>query len=187
MSRTEQPATDAALSMAVPLRADTVAGRILAVLVADGVDSVEIDAMRSAFEAHGGVIKIIAPNIGFVTDATRDTVAVDHSFATVGSVLFDAAYIPGGLSATTLCNNPHAVLFVKEAYKHGKAIALSGEGMALLKKAAISAGLANGKFAGPGIVVANGKNAHAGFARNVAAAVAEHRFPTREDIDLIVA
>ena len=52
---------------------------------------------------------------------------VDHSFATVSSVLFDAVYVPGGARAEVLCRNADAVRFVKEAYKHRKAIAASGD------------------------------------------------------------
>lgn len=181
---------DAALSMVKPAKTKPllgVAGRKIAILVADGVDASGIESMRAAFDEGGAVVKLIGPTVSGITDSADNKIAVDHSFATVGSVLFDAVYIPGGLSAAALCDDPHAVLFVKEAYKHGKALAASGEGLTLINKAAISAALPEGKFAGPGIIIAKDKSANGGFARNFVAAVAQHRFPEREDMALVVA
>src|SRR5262249_51519209 len=55
-----------------------------------------------------------------------------HSLLTVGSVLFDAVFVPGGVdSVKTLKTEAMAVLFVNEAYKHCKAIAATGEGAGL--------------------------------------------------------
>ena len=49
---------------------------------------------------------------------------VDHALRTVASVLFDAVYIPGGeKSAATLADEPDAIEFVNEAFRHCKAIA----------------------------------------------------------------
>ena len=48
----------------------------------------------------------------------------------MGSVLFDAVYVPGGdKSAEALAAEASAVLFVREAFKHCKAIAASGAGV----------------------------------------------------------
>ncbi|MBC7624312.1 MAG: catalase [Aeromicrobium sp.] len=191
LSRSKKPETDAALSMAKPADLkpkpkSSVAGRKVAVLVADGIDSTGIESLRSAFTESGAFVKLIADTVGGITDAEDNKIAVDHSYATVGSVLFDAVYIPSGPGVANLCKNPHAVLFVKEAYKHGKAIAANGQGMLLLEQAATSAALPEG-FAGPGIIIAEGESANGGFARNFVAAVAQHRYPERIDIELVVA
>ena len=83
---------------------------------------------------------------------------MDHSLPTVGSVLFDAVFVPGGQrSVSALCADAHAVLFVKEAYKHGKAIAASDEGALLIAKAARSAGAPDGEFQEPGVIAVSGK------------------------------
>lgn len=106
----------------------------------------------------------------------------------VGSVLFDAVFVPGGQrSVEALCADANAVLFVKEAYKHGKAIAASDEGATLIARAAHTAGTPDGKFQGPGIIAASGKSATSTFVRSFVAAIAKHRFPERPDLNAIVA
>jgi len=60
---------------------------------------------------------------------------VDHALRTVASVLFDAVYIPGGeKSAAALAEEPDAIEFVNEAFRHCKAIAASGTGVNFLKQ-----------------------------------------------------
>jgi catalase len=182
--RTDKPKIDAALSMA-NTKKDSIAGRKIAVLVADGADASAIETIRKSLEAGGAAAKLIAPRIGAI-DSTEDrSIKVDHSFATVGSVLFDAVYVPGGASAQSLCSNANALLFVKEAYKHGKAIAASGDGALLISAAAQSAGTAEGKFQGPGVCI--DKTADVAFSQRFAEAIAQHRFPERVDLGTIVA
>ena len=64
--------------------------------------------------------------------------AVDWSLLTVGSVLFDAVFVPGGAKSTeALAADGAAVLFVREAYKHCKAVGGNGTGLAMLRAAGI--------------------------------------------------
>ena len=185
--RTDEPEMDPALSMA-NTRKESIAGRKIALLVADKVDGAAVDAMRKALEAEGAATRLIAPRSGEITSSQGKTLKVDHSLPTVGSVQFDAVFVPGGQgSADTLNTNAHAILFVKEAYKHGKAIAASGEGAKLIATAARSAGTPNGVFAGPGVLVLNEKTINAPFTKNFTAAIAMHRFNERPDLALIVA
>ena len=55
--RTHKPKRDAALSMAAA-QSDSIVGRKVAVLVADGVDAASIGALRKALEAGGASVKI---------------------------------------------------------------------------------------------------------------------------------
>lgn len=185
--RTDKPAKDPALSMA-NARRDSIVGRKVAVLVAGGVDGVVIDAVRNALEAGGAAIKLIAPRMGEIKSKAGRMIKVDHSLPTVGSVLFDAVFVPGGKgSVDALCADANAVLFVKEAYKHGKAIAASDEGALLIARAAISAGTPAGEFQGPGVIATSGKAVNDAFTGNFVMAIAKHRFAERPDLDLIVA
>ncbi len=189
--RTDAPKRDAALSMA-EARNDSAAGRRVAVLVADGVDGASIDDIRKALLASGATLKIIAPRLGDVKRVDGLALKADHSLPTVSSVLFDAVLIPGGAaSALALCADANAVLFVKEAYKHGKVIAAMGDGASLVATAARSAGCADGQFAGPGVSIAAGKPANAAsaaaFAKGFVKSVAQHRFPERKDLATIIA
>ncbi len=189
---TNKPNMDAALSMAdVP---DTgIAGRKVAILVSDHVDSALVNAVRKALEAQGAVIKLLAPKLGTVKSNEGETLQIDHSLPTVSSVLFDAVFVPGDeASAATLCQDANAILFVKEAYKHGKAIAASDGGVSLLEKADLlkagtSSGTESPQFRGPGIVVELGESVDKAFIERFATAIAQHRFYDRTDLDAIVA
>jgi catalase len=106
----------------------------------------------------------------------------------VSSVLFDAVLIPGfDISANALCGDANAIMFVKEAYKHGKPIAAIAGGISLIDKAALSAGAANGEFKGPGIILELGETADKAFIERFISAIAKHRFYERPDLDAIVA
>jgi catalase len=84
------------------------------------------------------VPKIIAPRGGTLKGANGGEVAVDWSLLTVGSVLFDAVFVPGGaLSTEALGADGAALLFVREAYKHCKAVGGSGSGLAMLRAAGL--------------------------------------------------
>lgn len=177
---------DPALSMA-NTRKDSIVGRKVALLVANNVDGAAIDAVRKALEAGGAAIKLIAPRLGEIKSSEGKVIKVDHSLPTVASVLFDAVFVPGGQrSVEALCADANAVLFVKEAYKHGKAIAASDEGAMLIAKAARSAGTPDGEFQGPGVIGASGKTANGAFVKSFVAAIAQHRFAERPDLDAIV-
>jgi catalase len=141
-----------ALSMAKTVK-DTAATRKVAILAADGVDGAAVAAMRRALQAAGAVPKIVAPHGGSLKADGGGALAVDFTLLTVGSVLFDAVFIPGGASSTSaLAGDGAAVLFVREAYKHCKAIAASGTGLAVVEAAGMDAkdvltrGEANGQL-----------------------------------------
>ena len=185
LPRTTVPNSDATLSMALARR-DSTAGRKVAVLVADGVDTASMDVMRQALETAGVTLKIIAPRLGEVKSEKGTMLKVDHSLATVASVLFDAVLIPGG-KPSVLCSDANAVLFVKEAYKHGKPIAAIGEGAKLVATAARSGGCIDGEFAGPGVFTAVGKTVSTAFVKRFVESIAQHRFPDRKDLAGIVA
>ncbi len=119
-------ARSAALSMADTIK-DTIKTRKVAILAADGVDEGAVASLVRTLIAAGAVPKIIAPRGGTLKGAGGGDVAVDWSLLTVGSVLFDAVFVPGGARSTeALGADGAAVLFVREAYKHCKAVAGGG-------------------------------------------------------------
>jgi catalase len=128
-----------ALSMAKTVK-DSAATRKVAILAADGVDEDAAGAMQRALLAAGAVPKIVAPHGGSLKTGDGGALAVDFTLLTVGSVLFDAVFIPGGAPSTgALAADAAAVLFVREAYKHCKAIAATGTGLAVLEAAGVDA------------------------------------------------
>ena len=128
-----------ALSMAKTVK-DTAETRKVAILAADGVDGDAVAAMQRALQAAGAVPKVVAPHGGSLKADGGGALAVDFTLLTVGSVLFDAVFIPGGARSTSaLADDGAAVLFVREAYKHCKAIAASGTGLAVVEAAGVDA------------------------------------------------
>lgn len=127
----------AALSMAGTIK-DTVKTRKVAILAADGVDEGALESLVRALTGAGAVPKIIAPRGGTLKGAGGGCVRVDWSLLTVGSVLFDAVFVPGGAKSTeALAADGAAILFVREAYKHCKAVGGGGTALAMLRSAGI--------------------------------------------------
>jgi catalase len=126
-----------ALSMANTVK-DTPKTRKIAILAADGVDLPSLSAMKNALTNAGAKVKIVASRLGSVAGSGGERIPVDMSFLTSASVLFDAVYVPGGPdSIQALKEEPDAIHFVNEAYKHCKAIAATGAGVELLRAASL--------------------------------------------------
>lgn len=125
----------AALSMVLAPK-EGIQTRKVAILVADGVDGEAVKGMQTALAAAGGQGKIVATRSGSLKAANGSELKIDFSLLTTGSVLFDAVYIPGGeQSVSALLRTPKARTFVQDAYLHCKAIAATGEGVALFEAA----------------------------------------------------
>jgi len=121
-----------ALSMAGTVK-DSIKTRQIAILTADGVDENSLNAMIKALETAGAQTKIIASRLGFIAAENGKQIKVDQSFLTAASVLFDAVYVPDGAkSASLLTDEPDAIDFINEAFKHCKAIAADGAGVYFL-------------------------------------------------------
>lgn len=117
---------------------DTIQTRQVAVLVDDGFSMKAFKKMKEALENKDAMVKIVASHGGKVTCDTDMEHDVDASIMTTESVLFDAIYVPGGKkSIDCLTQNAKFLKFVKEAYKHCKAIAVEGDAKKLLDQAGI--------------------------------------------------
>jgi len=128
-----------ALSMANTVK-EGIATRKVAILAADGVDDAAIMGMKKTITAAGAQTKVVAPRLGTVKGIKGAQVAIDFSFLTAGSVLFDALYLPGGeQSVEILKGDAKALLFIKETYLHCKPIAATDEGTDLLAAAQVGA------------------------------------------------
>lgn len=168
-------------------RKNTLTGRCVAVLVANGFERERLEVLRAHLAAEGASVKLISSRLGIVSCSDGQAMQVDHSLATVGSVMFDAVYIPGGArSLEALCKDANAILFVKEAYKHGKAIAATNEGGMLITRAARSSVMSD-VFKGPGVFTSGPATPTEDFVSSFINAVAQHRFNERPDMNAIVA
>lgn len=112
---------------------DTIVTRQIAVLASDGFSAKSFKKMKLALEKAGAMVKIVGTHGGTLNADDNSMYKVDAAIMTTESVLFDAVYIPGGKkSIDALKKNGKYIKFVNEAFKHCKAIAVDGEGEALL-------------------------------------------------------
>jgi catalase len=102
----------------------TLEGRKVGALVSDGADDKLLAKLKTAVEAAGARLQIIAPTIYGVTTAGGDLLPADHRIDGGPSVLFDAvAILPSDEGGAQLALEAAAVNFLRDAYGHLKVIA----------------------------------------------------------------
>lgn len=164
-------------------RADSVRGRKVAILAANGVDSAAVAAVGEALTDAGAVCEVLAAKDGFLQAANGGQVEVTRAMPTVASVLYDAVLVPGGdQSVRTLAEDGDAVHFVAEAFVHCKAVGALGAGIGLLERAGINgvevASNGGGTVSDAGVVTGTGPGGD--FAAKLIEAVRAHRHWTRK-------
>jgi len=128
----------AALSQ-LNLGAASIASRQIAVLAADGVDVRATERVVAALRELGATAEVVSiVGGGTLSGDAGDELGVDRGINTTASVLYDAVLVPGGAeSSGRLAQDPTAVRFVGEAYRHLKPITAFGAGVDLLHAAGI--------------------------------------------------
>lgn len=169
-----------ALSMANTLK-DSIKTRLIAILVADGVNADSVTSMQAALVAEGAMVDIIAPRLGRVTAANDEPIVVNQSFLTAASVFYDAVYVPGGTnSVATLEGSPDPIHFLNEAFRHCKAIAADEQARQVLEATYFGRKIGKhelGNSREEGVIIEkNNKTLIANFKK----AIASHRFWERE-------
>lgn len=182
----------------------TIATRRVAILIADGYNNVEVQAIRTALTSAKATTWIIGPRRGKIQSAaqligTGDSIMADHHFEGQRSTLFDAIFVPSGSEhAKSLMKNGRAVHWIKEAFGHCKAIGAIGDGATFVKQAIGLSGVGfgedgdrvvtsygvvtTGKYTASSAVIdiANiGPNSK-GFAASLAYEISKHRCWERE-------
>jgi catalase len=137
---------------------DTLRGRAIGILIAEGSDGAVVQKIRKAATDAGASVKIVAPKVGGAKLADGSMLAADGQLAGTPSVLFDAvAVILSNEGAKALSMEAAAIDFVRDAFGHLKAIAVDQGGQALLKTANVGQD--------GGIVDANDQNAFIAVAK----------------------
>jgi catalase len=156
-----------ALSMDKP--PPTIAGRKVAILLADGADADEVEAALVALAEAGLVPETIGPTAGAV-QASGKPVKVNRAAANAPSVVYDAVLVPAGV-AGALATMTLVQRFLHEAYRHGKPIAVARDATSLLQAAQVPAD-AEGMASGAGAALVARLVEHLG----------RHRFPRRVSV-----
>ncbi|WP_227369800.1 catalase HPII [Halomonas sp. M20] len=145
--------------------------RKIAILVADGVDGEQVEALKVKLSEQGAQGMVIAPSMAPVKASNGQAVTPDGMVNGLPSVTVDAVIVAGGEgSAQALAGSGLGRYYVQEAYKHLKAIAALGEGRALLDAAGVPIG-EDGIFVEDGV-----ESVFEPFAQ----AVGEHRVWSRD-------
>ena len=117
---------------------DTLEGRQVGILIADGSDGGEIKAVKSAIEKAGGKAVLVAPKVGGARLADGTMLKADGQLMGSPSQIFDAvAIILSDKGAATLAKEGAAIQFVMDAFGHLKAIGVSEAARPLLDKAGV--------------------------------------------------
>jgi catalase len=139
-----------------------IAARIVGVVAGPAADLDGIAKLRTALEAEGALLRVIAPSGGQLVKG-RNVEIVERTFATARSIEFDAILVADGAPKD---GDFRAVVMLQEAFRHLKAIGAWGDGVEVLATAGIEPGL-------PGVLT--GKKASAKLATGLIAALGLHR------------
>ncbi|MFP5439018.1 MAG: catalase [Bacteroidia bacterium] len=159
-----------------PTVTPTVESRKVAIVCADGVDEKAVLDMKEALIRQGAKGCLVAPYLGVVKGDQSGELAVEFSFLTSSSVLFDAVYIPGGLDLNELSEDGDAADFISDAYKHCKVIGAQAGGIELLSGMRFSTKIDSND---EGIIL-DREGDTATFVNNFITAMANHRVWSRE-------
>lgn len=152
-------------------------GRKVAILAADGVDAAQVEAIQSALKAQGAMGEVVGTHLGML-----GLVEAKKTFANTASVLYDAIFVPGGApSVAALRLQGDAALFIDEAFKHGKPVAASGEGVGMTEDTQMGRLLASDPSAPAAeLGVFLSLSDPSGMLKDFLAALAHHRFFNRK-------
>jgi catalase len=166
-----------ALSMIInPTNSPTIASRKVAIICTDGVSEASVMNMKSALIKEDAKGFVVAPHLGSVLTDSDGAIAADYSLLTASSVLFDAVYIPHGMSFDELAEDDAAAEFINDAYKHCKVIGADGKATGLLSAMPFASKISNDDS---GIILACDPGTET-FALNCINAMASHRVWERE-------
>lgn len=117
---------------------DTIDGRKVGILIADGSDASALKKLKDAIAKAGATAFVVAPKVGKVQLSDGKTIRADGQLAGSPSQIFDAvAVLVSNEGAQSLSREAAAIQWVMDAFGHLKAIGYSEEGLLLLERAGI--------------------------------------------------
>src|SRR6201990_998760 len=121
-------------------------GKIVAILAADGVEKVELEQPRAALIEEGAQVQLLSLKTGEIQARNHDlepagTFEVDRAVSEVSVDEFDALVLPGGtVNPDKLRLDESAVKFVRDFVNSGKPVAAICHGPWTLVEAGVVAG-----------------------------------------------
>jgi catalase len=135
---TPEVTTSPALSLTFRPGDGSIRGRRVAILIASGVEADSVTQAQDVLSKAGAVVRLVAARLGEI-DGT--SLQPDATLETSPSVLFDAVVVPDGEDgAAALSALGHVQEFLKDQYRHGKAILMLGAGERVAEAAGIPVG-----------------------------------------------
>lgn len=157
----------------------SIAGRRIAILLVDGVDSRGVRALHAGLVAQGAVPRFVGARLGSVQSDSGEAIAVEVTMETTPAVLYDAVVVPDGEKAATVLGSlGHALEFIKDQYRHCKPILALGFGIHVVEQAGVPPRLANGQR-DPGLILLPEAEVSSALPLFVQA-IAKHRLHARE-------
>ncbi|KAI9733207.1 MAG: catalase A [Claussenomyces sp. TS43310] len=116
--------------------APTIATRMVGIIIGEGFNLAEYEAVKGALSAAGAFCFTIGPKRQpVIPTGGGKGIAPDHHFEGMRSTMFDSLYIPGGEHINTLRKQGRVIHWVREAFGHCKAIGATGEAIELVRTA----------------------------------------------------
>lgn len=117
----------------------TLKGRKVGILFSEGSDIEIINNLTELIKKSGGSFMLIAPKIGSIKMKDNKRLKAEGQLAGTPSVLFDAIALVLNLKAAeNLSKDNSAIDFVRDAFRHLKAIRMDDNALPLIKKANIT-------------------------------------------------
>ena len=120
--------------MNIPKGEGNIKTRKVAFLVNEGVSKESVDALKPILEKEGAEVVLISSKVGTLKFDDGSPTEIKNTFLTDPSVLYDAVYTPAGSSGDKLLSNPDYFEFIKDAYRHGKALAFAKDAEKLIER-----------------------------------------------------
>lgn len=117
----------------------------IAFLMADGFDNSKFQVLYNSLTSLGATVKIIAPQDSQIIASDKSNVQIDYSIQSISSIFFDAVLVIGSTTLKRFNYYAQYTLFIWQAYKHYKTIALIGNDAKAL--------LPNNSEMQPGIII----------------------------------
>ncbi|MFZ6648012.1 catalase [Undibacterium sp. TJN25] len=145
MEDTPEYSASPALSMKHYPGDGTLAGRKVAILVADNVDHAYVSTVYKSVLDAGGVPRLLGKRLGSVTAGNGEVLNIEAPLEATPAVLYDAVVVPNGEGlGATLSASQKARMFLKEQYEHGKPILVGADTAEFLEAAGVPMNLPDG-------------------------------------------